>query len=222
MTHARTHEPTSPLHRALSAPSPSTRLRAALAAGSTPSVDDVEVLVARCALEPDFAVRDMLTWALVRNDTARVVERLLVELTSDVAQARAQALHTLSKIGRPGTWRAVTALLRDDDDEVARTAWRTAVGLVPPGQEITLAGTLVSQLGRGGPEVRRSLSRALVALGDATADAVTRATSHPDPDVRAHAVATERLLQDPDEGFEAALDEARRVVALRTAPAVRA
>lgn len=58
-----------------------------------------------------FYVRDMLTWALIRNDTPTLIEQLLPELGSDVAQARSQALHTLSKIGHPDTWRAITSVL---------------------------------------------------------------------------------------------------------------
>jgi hypothetical protein len=34
--------------------------------------------------------------------------------------------------------------------------------------------------------------------------------------VRRHAIATERLLRDPDAGFEFAIEEAKRVVALGT------
>lgn len=206
---------------ALAAPTSSVRLRAALAAGSDPAPEQVDALVRRCAVEPDFFVRDMLTWALTRHDTPAVVARLLPELGSDVAQARAQALHTLSKIGRPGTWSAITpALLQDGDDDVARAAWRTAADLVPAGEEAALAVTLATQLGRGDRHVRLSLSRALVALGDAAVPVVERATTHPDPGVRAHATATARLLADPDAGFDDAVDEARRVVALRNAPVV--
>ncbi|NEA44995.1 HEAT repeat domain-containing protein, partial [Streptomyces sp. SID10815] len=40
------------------------------------------------------------------------------------------------------------------------------------------------------------------------------ATNDPDPRVRAHAIATERLRRDPDAGFESAIEEAKRVVAL--------
>ena len=36
--------------------------------------------------------------------------------------------------------------------------------------------------------------------------------------VRAHALATQRLLRDPDAGFELAIEEAKRVVALTGAP----
>ncbi|MCM0639386.1 HEAT repeat domain-containing protein [Cellulomonas wangsupingiae] len=217
----RTHGPAAWLRGALTAPTASTRLQAALAAGTDPTGEQVDVLVERCAVEPDFFVRDMLTWALVRHDPAAVAARLRTELTSDVAQARAQALHTLSKIRHPGTWPAITpALLRDRDDEVARAAWRAAVALAPDDAHAALAEVLATQLGRGGHEVQRSLSRALVALDDAAADVVARATSDPDPGVSAHAVATVQLAQDPDAGFDAALAEARRAVALRAAPTV--
>ncbi|MBO3085961.1 HEAT repeat domain-containing protein [Cellulomonas fengjieae] len=209
------------LRDALEAPSSSVRLRAALAAGSAPAPDDIEVLVARCGVEPDFFVRDMLTWALTRHDTSAVVARLLPELGSPTARARAQALHALSKIGRPDVWSAITALLLDEDDEVARTAWRTAAGLVPAGGEEGLARTLATQLGRGDRDTQLSLSRALVALGEEAASVVDRAKTHPDPGVRAHAIATERLIGDPDHGFDAAIADARRFVALRDSPVVR-
>ena len=51
---------------ALAAPHPSVRLQAASAAGSDPDADVLEGLVERCAVEPDFLVRDMLSWALSR------------------------------------------------------------------------------------------------------------------------------------------------------------
>lgn len=121
---------------ALAAGDESTRLRAALEIGSDPEPGLVDTLVARCAVEPDFFVRDMLSWALTRLPPEISVPRLLVELRSERPQARSQALHTLSKIRDPDSWPAITqALLRDPDDEVARSAWRAAVVLVPAGQE---------------------------------------------------------------------------------------
>jgi hypothetical protein len=77
-----------------------------------------------------------------------------------------------------------------------------------------LATVLATQLGRGGRETQLSLSRALVALGDAMAPALGAATRAPDACVRAHTLATDRLLRDPDAGFTFALEEAKRVVAL--------
>lgn len=193
----------------------SVRLRAALAAGTAPDVRFVDKLIERCAVEPEFFVRDMLTWALTRHPVSMTLPELLREVRSARAQARSQALHTLSKIADRQAWPAITReLLSDPDDEVARSAWRAAVVLVPEGEEPALAGVLIAQLGRGGRETQLSLSRALVALGDAALPALRTATTAPDGRVRAHALATKRLLRDPDAGFDFAIEEAKRVVAL--------
>lgn len=121
--------------RGLAHGDPSVRLRAALAIGTTPDPRCVDALVARCAVEPDFPVREMLTWALTRHSAVLTVPRLVAELRATRAQARSQALHTLSKIGDRSAWPAITrALLTDADDEVARSAWRAAVALVPEGR----------------------------------------------------------------------------------------
>ncbi|GAA2922915.1 MULTISPECIES: HEAT repeat domain-containing protein [Streptomycetaceae] len=193
----------------------SVRLRAALAIGTAPDSRFIDKLVERCAIEPEFPVREMLTWALTRHSASETVPALLEVVRSEHAQARSQALHTLSKIGDRRAWPAITrALLSDADDEVARSAWRAAVVLVPAGDEPGLAAVLSTQLGRGERETQLSLSRALIALGEVVLPTLRAATAHPDPAVRAHAGATERLLSDPDAGFEFALDEAKRVVAL--------
>lgn len=203
--------------RALGSDDPSVRLRAALAIGTAPGEDPGTVggLVERCAVEPDFSVREMLTWALTRHPPSTTVPKLLHEVRSGCARARSQALHTLSKIGDRRAWPVITpALLADPDDEVARSAWRAAVVLVPEGEEHGPAVGLATQLGRGGREMRLSLSRALIALGEAALPVLAAAATDPDPDVRAHAVATERLWHDPEAGFESAVEEAKRVVAL--------
>ncbi|MFI6802904.1 HEAT repeat domain-containing protein [Streptosporangium canum] len=193
----------------------SVRLRAAMAVGTTPDPRFIDKLIERCAIEPEFYVRDMLTWALTRHSASMTVPELLKELRSERAQARSQALHTLSKIGDRQAWPAITrALLSDADDEVARSAWRAAVVLVPEGEEPELAAVLSTQLGRGERETQLSLSRALVALGEVISPTLRAAITDLDPRVRAHAIATERLLRDPDTRFEFAIEEAKRVVAL--------
>lgn len=145
----------------------SVRLRAAMAVGTAPDPRFVDKLVERCAVEPEFFVRDMLTWALTRHPVPLTLPLLVREVRSEQAQARSQALHTLSKIGDRRAWPVITrALLTDADDEVARSAWRTAVVLVPEGEESALAVVLATQLGRGERETQLSLSRALVALGE--------------------------------------------------------
>jgi hypothetical protein len=105
-------------------------------------------------------------------------------------------------------------LLSDADHEVARSAWRAAVVLVPQGEESGLARTLATQLGRGDRETRLSLSRALIALGEVIVPIMHTAMNGPDPRVRQHAIATERLLRDPDAGFEFAIEQAKRRLAL--------
>ncbi|AXE79453.1 HEAT repeat domain-containing protein [Streptomyces atratus] len=195
--------------------SSSVRLRAALAVGTTPDPGFIGKLIEQCAIEPEFYVREMLTWALTRHSASMTVPELLDEVRSERAQARSQALHTLSKIGDRQAWPAITrALLSDADDEVARSAWRAAVVLVPEGEEPELAAVLSTQLGRGERETQLSLSRALIALGEVILPTLRAAMTDLDPRVRAHAIATERLLRDPDAGFEFAIEEAKRTVAL--------
>ncbi|WP_415972842.1 HEAT repeat domain-containing protein [Rhodococcus sp. 077-4] len=194
----------------------SVRLRAALDIGTSPDPRFIDALLGRCAVEPDFQVREMLTWALIRHPASATVPRLMQEVRSGGALARSQALHTLSKIKDPAAWPVITEqLLGDPDDEVARSAWRAAVVLVPAGSESALATMLSTQIGRGGHEVQRSLSRALVALGSVIEPMLREAASSKDEAVRAHARATEALLRDPDAGF--AVFEAKRVDALGVA-----
>ncbi len=198
----------------LTAGNASTRLKAALMIGTYPEPGFVDVLVARCAIEPDFFVRDMLTWALTRLPPQITVPKLCAELCSAQIQARSQALHTLSKIGDRSAWPAITpSLLRDADDEVARAAWHAAVVLVPDEEKATLAAELATQLGRGDREMWLSLSRALIALGDVVEPMLHTAMTRHGLTVRTHARATQRLLHDPDVAFNLAVDEARRSVA---------
>ncbi|MFG2679704.1 HEAT repeat domain-containing protein [Streptomyces sp. NPDC048392] len=193
----------------------SVRLRAALAVGTAPDPRFVGKLVERCATEPEFFVRDMLTWALTRHPVSVTLPLLVREVRSERPRARSQALHTLSKIGDRRAWPVITPkVLSDADDEVARSAWRAAVVLVPAGGEPALAAALTTQLGRGDRETQLSLSRALAELGEASATALDAATASPAPLVRAHALATQSLLRDPDAGFASAVEEAKRVVAL--------
>ncbi|MFF5360402.1 HEAT repeat domain-containing protein [Streptomyces scabiei] len=203
------------LINALSAEDSSVRLQAALAAGSAPDPVFLEALVEQCAVDPDFFVRDMLSWALTRLSPEITLPRIRKELDSERSQARSQALHTLSKIDDKSTWAWITRdHLRDADDEVARTAWRVAVVLVPEDEEKDLADELVLQLGRGSRSVQLSLSRALVDLGEVIKPALEKAAEDPDPDVAAHARATELLRQNPEIGFDAAIEEAKRMVRL--------
>lgn len=207
------------LRRALGSPNGSERVRSAMAAGTYPRPEYVPVLVEQCAHEPDFTVRETLTWALTRQDRDATLDRVLPELTSPIARARSQALHTLSKIGDVRAWPAITAeLIHDDDPDVARTAWRAAAGLAPDDAErAALAVELSGHFGLGPDDLRASLSRAFVRLGDAGRNAIERAASSADWEVRLHALATEHLVSNPEDGYEAAVAVARRAAARRDA-----
>ncbi len=204
------------LRAAFAAGDGSARVQAALAAGTYPRPDYIPVLIARCALEPDLTVRETLTWALVRQEREATLGPVLAELRSPVAQARRQALHTISKIGDPRAWPQITAeLLHDDDTGVRTTAWRAAAGLAPEAERSALADALASHFGERSDASRRSLTRAFVVLGPAARDAVARAAASTDWDVRAHALATEQLMDEPEADFDVALAAARRVAARR-------
>lgn len=192
--------------------SASIRLGAVLEIGSDPDPTLLDVLVERCAIEPDFYVRDMLTWALIRLPSELTLPRVVAELRSEIAQARSQALHTLSKIKDNRAYSEITrSLIRDANDEVAKSAWRAAVVLVSDEQKTELAEELAAQLGRGDRQLQLSLSRALVALGGSVVEPVLKwAMDLGSPRVRAHAEATERLLHDPDSGFDLDINEAKR------------
>lgn len=54
----------------------------------------------------------------------------------------------------------------------------------------------------------------MAALGEPGEAAVAAASTHPDEKVRLHALATERVMRDPDESFEQAVYEAQRTLHL--------
>jgi len=200
---------------ALTDPRSSARLRAVMAAGTEARPDDLEVLVERCAVEPDLQVREALTWSLVRLPAEVVVPRLVTELQRPEAQARSQALHTLSKIRDGSVFPEVAERLGDDDPGVRRTAWRAAVLLAPDDERAALARRLSRELGQGDRETRLALSRALVTLGeDVVAPVLADASDRRGDAVREHVAETERLFADPDAGSALALARARREMAL--------
>lgn len=112
-------------------------------------------------------------------------------------------------------WPWITSdLLCDIDDDVARTAWRAAVIVVPELEKEELIDVLVTQLGRGDREVQLSLSRALVDLGEVVVPALEAVAFGATSSRQARARATTLLLQHPGTGFDEAIEEAQRAIAL--------
>lgn len=175
----------------LASPDKSVRLQAALAAGTYPEDQFIEILISQCAVEADFFVRDTLSWALMRHEITKVIELLKPELHSENSQAKSQALHTLSKIGDPQYYSLITLDHHfDSQDKVAVTAWRAASVLVPDGEQSALAKVLVSQLGRGDSDLQFDLTRFLCALGDSTVAPLREASNSDKEGVRLHAAFT--------------------------------
>ena len=172
----------------LESPDKSVRLKAALSAGTYPDPEFIDVLVSQCAHEPDFFVRDTLSWALLRNDIPKVVERLKPELNSENPQAKSQALHTLTKIGDKKFYSLITnEHLFDSNDKVAVTAWRAASVLAPESEAPTLTKILVTQLGRSDSDVQFDLTRFLCALGEVIIEPLTEASKSPKEEISLHA-----------------------------------
>ena len=166
----------------------SVRLKAALAAGTYPNLDHIEVLIRQCSNESDFFVRDTLSWALMRQDRQAVVQRLIPELKSPNPQSRSQALHTLSKIGDKENYVLITRdLLLDSVDFVASTAWRSASVLVPDEDKPALVDLLISQLGRGDSDTQFGLTRFLCAIGEPIVAPLMQAAQSADEIVRTQA-----------------------------------
>lgn len=165
------------LRSLLNSPDQSVRLKAALAAGTYPEEDFIDVLISQCAIESDFFVRDTLSWALMRNDASKVVKRLETELHSSNLQAKSQAIHTLSKIGDKSNYPLITdEMLFDSDDFIAATAWRVASVLVPEDQKPALVAKLITQLGRGDSDTQFGLTRFLCALGECIVEPLIEAS----------------------------------------------
>jgi HEAT repeat protein len=176
------------LQEHLNSPDQSVRLKAALAAGTYPNPDQIQILIQQCASESDFFVRDTLSWALMRHDQKAVVEHLKIELNSENAQARSQALHTLSKIGDKENYALITReLLLDPDDFLASTAWRSASVLVPDKDKPELVEVLISQLGRGDSDTQFGLTRFLCAIGQPIIDPLKQAAQSSNEAVRTQA-----------------------------------
>ena len=176
------------LQAMLASPDQSVRLKAALAAGTYPKVEYIQILISQCAHEPDFFVRDTLSWALMRNDIDEVVKCLESELKSKNPQAKSQAIHTLSKIGDKKNYPLITdEMLLDSDDLVATTAWRAASVLVPDNEKAALVKTLITQLGRGDSDVQFSLTRFLCAIGDEIIKPLQEAAQSAREDIRVQA-----------------------------------
>ncbi|MPY67910.1 MerR family transcriptional regulator [Deinococcus sp. SDU3-2] len=173
-------------------PDKNVRIRAALDLGAAQHRAALPELIGRLGSEPDFFVRENLTWATVRMGPD-AVPLLLKLLESPDAATRLQAVHTLSKIADPASAGALNRVVHDPDDEVARKA---IFALGQMGNPEALS-TLMAGIGHPDPERRTTLSTALVAFGEAALRPLLETLRHPDGQKRTHAADVLGLLGDP-------------------------
>lgn len=197
---------------------PDIRLRSALELGEARHEPAGAALVERFGLERDFAVREILTWAVLRIPDAGM-PLVRHALRSWRWLARLQATHTLSKVGDPDDARRLIPLIGDPVDVVAARAYWAAAQCGNP----VVIPALVAELSRGSSEHRNSLLVALSAFGATAVPALTGALRHgATPQVRSHAADTLAYLGSPAcDRAEAALaaavhdpDETVRLAAL--------
>jgi HEAT repeat protein len=172
----------------LASPDQSVRLQAALTAGTYPEHEYIDVLIEQCRFETDFYVRDTMSWALMRNERNKVVEKLKLELQSSNPQAKSQAIHTFSKIGDKENFGLITnEMLFNENELIASTAWRAAVALVSDEQKSDLIEKLISQLGRGDSDLQFALTRSLCNLGKSIIEPLKLSATSDSEEVRLHA-----------------------------------
>jgi HEAT repeat protein len=167
------------MHANLSDPDKNTRLRAVMALGQDADPSALPALLERLRLEPDFYVRDNLSWAIARCGAA-AVEPLMALLTDDDTSTRYHAAHALSKIGDPRAVDALVSLLDDRDADVAQKAV-FALGRIGDARALP---ALVAAIGTGSRELQTRRSEALEAFGEAAVPALEPMLSHADVAVR--------------------------------------
>lgn len=158
------------------------RQRAALAMGPHITAEHAPRLAAQLWTEPDFFVRESLTWLLARVPEAS--QPLALAALDDARPlVRHDAVHLLGKIGDAAAVPAVLRLTADADDDVAAKARFVLTRLGDP----SAIPALVAYLGRGGEERRTELTRDLATFGEAAEPALHAVLEHGDEAAREHA-----------------------------------
>lgn len=166
-------------------PDKSIRGQAAVALGGLDGDDVLRALLGVVGEEPDFFVREDVTWALVRQGDA-AVDPLIVLLRDPDPAVRHHAAHTLSKIGDP---RAAPALVAALDDAVPSVVAKVAFTLGVLNSRDAIP-RLVALFAHPDRDVQTQVQTALERFGADAVPAVTGVLHDPNPQVREQAADT--------------------------------
>ncbi len=161
------NETTQTLIEQLHHPDHAARSRAVLALGQAGETGAVPTMVAAMAAEPDFAVREDMTWALARMADA-ALDPLIVLLRDERSAARHQAAHVLGKMRDARAVDALIGALNDADATVVRKA---VFSLRQIGDARAIPA-LVALLGGDSLETQATVTDALEAFGPAALPAL--------------------------------------------------
>jgi HEAT repeat protein/GNAT superfamily N-acetyltransferase len=142
-------------------PDKNVRIEAALEIGKVADLSALPVLLTRLGAEPDFFVRENVTWAIVRMGDAAVLP-LIALLGGDDESARFNAAHTLSKLADDRAVPALLALL----DDVSPALVQKAVYALGRIGDVRALPPLVARVGVGTRELRSTVNEALEAFGE--------------------------------------------------------
>jgi len=151
-------------------PDKNQRIDAAMALGTQADLSALPALLERFAEEPDFFVRENLTWAVVRIG-AVAVPPLLELLRHPNPSARQQAALTLGKLKDA---RAVEALINALQDPQLEVAQRAVHALGQIGDPIAIPA-LLSFLASENDELKNTVRTALEQFGEAAVQPLSTA-----------------------------------------------
>jgi len=154
----------------LSHPDKNQRIDAAMALGTQADLSALPALLERFAEEPDFFVRENLTWAVVRMG-AVAVPPLLETLRHPNPSARQQAVLTLGKLKDARAVEALINALQDPQPEVTQRAVH-ALGQI--GDPIAIPA-LLSFLASENDELKNTVRTALEQFGEAAVQPLSTA-----------------------------------------------
>nr|WP_017593346.1 HEAT repeat domain-containing protein [Nocardiopsis potens] len=181
------------------------RIAAALAIGRRAEAGLAHALAEALWAEPDFFVRETMTWAVTRLGEAALPAVVDAAGPGRPPGVRAQALHVLSKFADPETVDVLLGYITDPDPAVARKS-RWALGRIGEPRAVP---HLVALLGADGDEERNALTDVVSEFGSGAVPSLVGALGADDRKVRRHAADVLCHIGHPGaEGAARALGEA--------------